>query len=179
MNIAPHLLRERRIPRSPRAGRQRAAAASLASGAAVTAALAVVFGVVLGSGHAGTSPLLAGFEARSYAPGQVAVLAIRGGDTSRATLQIFQAGASGTPGPAAASGWDKHTFGKPVTTPQLVRRPAGSSRWLVRVRLGSSWASGDYVARLSSGARTDYAPFVLRPSRLGKARVLVVEPTNT
>jgi hypothetical protein len=164
MNLAPYRLRP---------------VANLASGVAVAAATAIVFGVVLGSGHAGTSPLLAGFLARSYAPGQIAVLAIRGGDTTRATLQIFQTGASGTPGPAAAPGWDKHTFGKPVTTPQLVRRPAGSRRWLVRVRLGSSWASGDYVARLSWGARTDYAPFVLRPSRLGTAPVLVVEPTNT
>lgn len=164
MNITPHRLRP---------------AASLASGVAAIAAVAVVFGFVLGPGRAGTSPLLAGFEARSYAPGQLAVLNIGGGDTSRATLQIFQAGASGTPGPSAAPGWDKHTFGKPVTAPQQVQRPSGASRWLVRVRLGSSWASGDYVARLTWGAHTDYAPFVLRPSRLGTAQVLVVEPTNT
>jgi hypothetical protein len=164
MNIAPHRLRP---------------AASLASGVAVAAATAIVFGIVLGSGRAGTSPLLAGFEARSYAPGQVAVLNIRGGDPNRATLQIFQAGASGTPGRAAAPGWDKHTFGKPVTAPQRVRRSSGKRRWLVHVRLGSNWASGDYVARLTWGVHTDYAPFVLRPSRLGTAPVLVVEPTNT
>ena len=133
MNIAPQPLRERRIPRSPRSRRQRAAAASLASGVAVAAAVAIVFGAVLGPGQAGTSPLLAGFGARSYAPGQVAVLNIGGGDTNRATLQIFQAGASGTPGAAAASGWDKHTFGKPVTAPQQVRRPSGE-RSLARAR---------------------------------------------
>ena len=179
MNIAPYRLRERRIPRSPRVRRQRAAAAGLASGVAAVVAVAIVFGVVLGPGRAGTSPLLAGFEARSYAPGQVAVLNIGGGDTTRATLQIFLAGASGTPGPAAAPGWDKYTFGKPVTAPQQVRRPSRNGRWLVRVRLGASWPSGDYVARLSWGAHTDYAPFVLRPSRLGTAPVLVVEPTNT
>jgi len=164
MNITPHRLRP---------------AASLASGVAAIAAVAVVFGFVLGPGRAGTSPLLAGFQARSYAPGQVAVLSIGGGDTSRATLQIFQAGASGTPGPAAAVGWDKPTFGKPVTAPQQLQRPSGNGRWLVHVRLGSNWASGDYVARLTWGAHTDYAPFVLRPSRLGTAPVLVVEPTNT
>ena len=155
------------------------AVASLASGAAVTAAVAVVFGFVLGSGRASTSPLLAGFTARSYAPGEVALLQIRGGDTNRATLQIFRAGASGTPGPAAAPGWDKSTFGKPVSAPQQLRRPSGNRRWAVHVPLGSNWASGDYVARLTSGARTDYAPFVLRPRRLGTAPVLVVEPTNT
>lgn len=179
MNIAPNRLRERRFPRSPRSPRQRAAVASLASGAAVAAATAIVFGTVLGPGRAGTSPLLAGFLARSYAPGQVAVLDIGGGDTSRATLQVFQAGASGTPGPSAAPGWDKRTFGKPVTAPQQVRRPSGNGRWLAHIRLGSSWASGDYVARLSWGGHTDYAPFVLRPRRLGNAPVLVVEPTNT
>jgi hypothetical protein len=164
MNIAPYRLR---------------AAAGLASSVAVVAALALVFGVVLGTGRAATSPLLAGFEARSYAPGQVAVLDVRGGQTNRVTLQIFRAGASGTPGPAAAPGWDKRTFGKPVTAPQEVRRPAGSGRWLVHVRVGSSWASGDYVARLSWGGHTDYAPFVLRPKLLGSTPVLVVEPTNT
>ena len=134
---------------------------------------------MLGPGRAATGPTLAGFEARSYIPGQLATLEIGGGQTSRATLQIFQAGASGTPGPAAAPGWDKDTFGKPVTTPRQVQRPAGSRRWLVHVRLGSSWPSGDYVARLIWGAHTDYAPFILRPSRLGSAPVLVVEPTNT
>ena len=164
MNIAPHRFRP---------------AAGLASGLAATAAAAVVFGVVLGPGRAGTSPLLAGFLARSYTPGQVAVLNIRGGDTSRATLQLFQAGASGTPGPAAAPGWDKATFGKPVTAPLVVRRPSGFRRWLVHIRLDPNWASGDYVARLSWGGHTDYAPFVLRPSRLGTSPVLVVEPTNT
>jgi hypothetical protein len=164
MNIASYRLRE---------------AANLASGVAVVASVALVFGVVLGTGRAATSPLLAGFQARSYAPGQVAVLSIRGGDTNRATLQFFQAGASGTPGPAVGAGWDKHTFGKPVTAPQHVRRPSGGTRWLVHVRLGSNWASGDYVARLTWSGRTDYAPFVLRPNRLGTVPVLVVEPTNT
>lgn len=127
----------------------------------------------------GPAPTLAGFEARSYAPGQVAVLAIDRARTRSVTLQIFQAGASGTPGPAAAPGWDRRTFGKPVTAPLQLRRPAGTGRWLVHVRLGSSWTSGDYVARLTWPGQTDYAPFVLRPGRLGSAPVLVVEPTNT
>src|SRR5690242_5920109 len=98
--VAPRSRSSRPAPRARRVRRQRAAAASLASGVAVVAAVAIVFGVVLGPGRAGTAPLLAGFGARSYAPGQVAVLNVGGGDTSRATLQIFQAGASGTPGPA-------------------------------------------------------------------------------
>jgi hypothetical protein len=163
MNIAPHRLHP---------------AANLASGVAVAVATAVVFGVVLSPSRAATSPLLAGFQARSYAPGQVATLNVRGAETNRATLQIFQAGASGTPGATAASGWDKHTFGKPVTAPRRVRRQSGN-RWRVRVRVGSDWASGTYVARLTWGNHADYAPFVLRPRRLGTQPVLVVEPTNT
>ena len=89
MNIAPQLLRERRIPHAPGSRRQRAAAASLASAVAVAAALLIVFGVVLGSGQAANGQLLAGFQARSYSPGQVAVLAVGGGQTNRVTLQIF------------------------------------------------------------------------------------------
>ena len=149
----------------------------------VTAAL-IIAGASYAAGRATAStsnpgPTLAGFGARSYAPGQVAVLNIDGDQTSSAILQIFQAGASGTPGPAAAPGWDKNTFGKPVTEPQQVRRPAGAQRWLVHIRLGTTWASGDYVARLTWPGHIDYAPFVLRPTRLGTAPVLVVEPTNT
>jgi hypothetical protein len=178
VNITANRLRQRRTPHSPRARRHRAAAASAASSVAIVAALAVVYGTVLGPSRAATTPTLAGFAARSYAPGQVALLEIGGGQTSKATLQIFQAGASGTPGASAAPGWDKRTFGKPVTTPQAITRPAGAQRWLVHVRVGS-WPSGDYVARLTWGGHTDYAPFVLRPRRLGTASVLVVEPTNT
>jgi hypothetical protein len=179
VNTTANGLRNRRIPHSPRFRRQRATAASAAFSVAVVAGLAIVYGAVLGPSHAATSPTLAGFGARSYAPGQVAVLDIGGGQTSSATLQVFQAGASGTPGPAAAPGWDKKTFGKPVTAPQQVSRPAGARHWAVHIPLGSTWASGDYVARLTWQGHTDYAPFVLRPSRLGSAPVLVVEPTNT
>src|SRR2546430_8079832 len=171
MNIAPYRLHQGRISRSPHARRQRAAAASLASGVVVTAAVAVVFGVVLGAGRAGTSPLLAGFGARSYAPGQVAVLDIGGGATNRATLQLFQAGASGTPGPVAAPGWDKHTFGKPVTAPQQVHRPSGSERWLVHIRLGSYRPSGGSLAHLSPGPHAYFPPFLLPPRPLRQPAV--------
>jgi hypothetical protein len=143
----------------------------------VVAALVLVYAAVLGPARAGTAPLLAGFEARSYRPGQVASLRIDGGTTRRVTLQIFVAGGAAVPG-AAAPGWDKVTFGKPMSAPRHLRRPSGRP-WLVHLRLGSSWPSGDYVARLSWHGQTDYAPFILRPNRLGTAPVLVVEPTNT
>ena len=136
----------------------------------------LVWTVTVGAGI-GKAPLLAGFGARSYTPGRTAVLTIGGGSASRVTLQVFQAGGSVATG-AASHGRDPTTFGEPVSAPQELRRP-GNGRWRVPVHLGSSWPSGDYVARLSWHGHTDYAPFILRPSRLGSEPVLVVEPTNT
>lgn len=141
----------------------------------MAAALVLTFTAVLGPAQAGTAPLLAGFEARSYRPGQLAALDIGGGTTNRITLQFFLAG--GAPG-TGAGGWDKVIFGEPMGEPQNLRRPAGGP-WLVHVRLGSNWPSGDYVARLTWHGHTDYAPFILRPTQLGTAPVLVIEPTNT
>src|SRR2546421_3667724 len=171
MAIAPQRPRERPLPRSLRTRRQRAAAAAAASGVAIVAALVLVYAAVLGPASAGTPPLLAGFEARSYAPGQVALLDIGGGTTNRITLQLFLAGGAAVPS-AAAHGWDKVTFGKPMSAPQLVRRPSGGP-WLVHVPLNSTWPSGDYVARLTWHGHTDYAPFILRSSGLGSAPVLL------
>jgi len=170
--------RERQLPWDFRSRRQRAAAATLASAVAIAAALVLVFGAVLGPARGGAAPLLAGFEARSYRPGQVALLAIGGGTTNRVTLQLFLAGGAADPR-AKARTWDGPTFGRGVTAPVQLRRPAGQSRWLARVHLASTWPSGDYVARLSWNGHTDYAPFILRPRRLGSEPVLVVEPTNT
>jgi hypothetical protein len=175
MAVAPTRLRKRTTPRSLR---QRRAALGLVSGVAIVAGLVLVYAAVLGPGAARPAPLLAGFAQRSYAPGQVALLRIGGGVTKTATLQLFLAGAIGT-SHAQYAGWDKHTFGKPVTPPQPLHRPAAGTPWNVDVLLGKTWPSGDYVARLSWGGNVDYAPFVLRPSRLRTAPVLVIEPTNT
>jgi hypothetical protein len=50
----------------------------------------------------------------------------------------------------------------------------------VSVRLGADWPSGVYYAQLTApGNRVGYAPFVLRPSRLGVHRVAIVIPTET
>ncbi len=175
MAIAPDRLRQHRKPRSPRSRRDRAALVTVASGVAIVAALVIVYTAVLGSGTPPSPQFLAGFEARSYKPGQVALLQIDGGTTNRVTLQFFLAGATVRHG---RGGWDKTTFGKPVSAPRHLRRPANGP-WLARLRLGSTWPSGDYVARLRWHGHTDYAPFILRPTTLGTAPVLVIEPTNT
>ena len=154
MHPTANPLHDPRLGRYLRTRRQRAALATLGSGLAVTAALAIVFGTVLGPSRAGTPPLLAGFEARSYAPGQTARLDIGGGTTDRVTLQLFLAGSPVTPA-AKSVGWDRTTFGKAVKAPRQVVRPAGRPRWTVRMRLGSSWPSGDYVARLRWNGHTD------------------------
>ena len=63
--------------------------------------------------------------------------------------------------------------GVPVTKPI----EAASRRVAIRVE---HWKSGLYFARLNApGGRLGFAPFVVRPSRLGENRVAVVLPTNT
>ena len=105
------------------------------------------------------------FARRSYARGQVAHLMLRGaGDAMR--LQIMRAGlaARGAPLP-----------GLPVTHTRVV--PPGARKVAFRV---AAWPSGLYFARLTSGSgRVGYAPFVLRPRRLGEHRVAIVLPTST
>jgi hypothetical protein len=177
--IAPQRLRDRRLPDALRSRRQRTAAVAVASGVASVAALVLVFVAILGPGTPQPAQLLAGFEARSYEPGQVALLQIDGSAARRVTLQFFLAGAGGGAAKAAAARhWDPVTFGKAMSSPRQLRRPSDGP-WIARVRLGSSWPSGDYVVRLRWHGHTDYAPFILRPKQLGTAPVLVIEPTNT
>lgn len=122
--------------------------------------------------------LLSGFGARSYRPGQVAVLRTQATQARRMVLQVFLAGGVETSGVSTA-GWDRLTFGEPMIASLALRRRRGGGPWIIHVPLGASWPSGDYVARLRWLGQTDYAPFVLRPRRRGGTPVLVVEPTNT
>ncbi len=104
------------------------------------------------------------FTRRSYAPGQTAILRLRG-HAKGLQLRIFHAGAGRT-GPLQ---------GSPVDSSRTLGNAAGD----VVVRLGS-WPSGLYYAQVTTpGKGVWYAPFVLRPRHLGEARVLVVLPTNT
>jgi hypothetical protein len=125
----------------------------------------VVFSFI-GSGVAGgarTAVLEASFAERSYAPGSLAVLQLRGASAS-VRIGVYRAGAGHRDGPMQGS-----SVGATST-----HRPAAS----LGVPIGD-WPSGFYYARVSSGKNTWIAPFVVRPKRMGEHRVLVVLPTNT
>jgi hypothetical protein len=127
-------------------------------------------------GYAGHVPdskrpkLTAMFPRESYGPGRTAQLVI----TDRArnvSLQFFRAGDEAKPTEA-----NDVLLGVPVTKPQPIGNVNG--RRVVSVSIGQ-WPSGVYFAQLTSGARIGYAPFVLRPGRLGEHPVAIVLPTQT
>ncbi|MEX2646506.1 MAG: N,N-dimethylformamidase beta subunit family domain-containing protein [Gaiellaceae bacterium] len=110
----------------------------------------------------------------SYAPGEPADLLIAC-DARRLRVQVFHYG--GTAGPVEP---DLATNGMPVTPAVAVdwRRAGGPGR--LRLFRAGAWASGLYFVRIATGdGRVGYAPFILRPSRLGTSRVAVVLSTNT
>ena len=114
----------------------------------------------------------AAFPRQSYAPGEVARLVIWTSG-SRVSLQLFRAGTA-TENVRARD----VMLGTPVSP---VRRIGTVSRGRVlRVGVGR-WPSGLYFARLiGRGGKVGYAPFVLRPNRLGiNAHVAVVFSTMT
>jgi len=131
------------------------------------------------AGSAGGSPLRTEtvqrglgivFESRSYRPGDVARLDVWTHVGGPLHIQIYQAGPEARRGHARDRMW-----GAPRGDPVVIRNPGSS----VALDLGH-WISGLYFVRaVSSGGRVGYAPFVLRPSRLGSYRVAVVLPTNT
>ena len=106
----------------------------------------------------------AAFIKRSYAPGELAILRLRG-TAPLLRVRIFHAGA----------GHDGPLEGAPVETALTLRRPSSD----VALAVGS-WPSGLYYASITTpGHGAWYAPFIVRPRRLGAHRVLVVLPTNT
>jgi hypothetical protein len=111
------------------------------------------------------------FARESYAPLTTATLRLYS-PTREATLQILRVG----PEPGHTQRRDLVrgiTVGRRVA---IGTRPAGAE---VAVHIGN-WPSGLYFARvLAAGTRVGYAPFVLRPERLGRQRIAVVLPTQT
>jgi hypothetical protein len=113
---------------------------------------------------AGSGPVEAAFAARSYSSGSRAIL-----DLSRRAaglrVQFYRAG----------GGRVGTLEGQPVGDALTVARPAST----LRLTIGN-WPSGLYYAKVvTPGKGFWYAPFVLRPRRLGVSDVLVVLPTNT
>lgn len=135
----------------------------------LVAALPLV--LVAGPSHAGTSglgKLEAAFGRESYRPGDQATLALWGA-TGRFTVQVFRTGPE-----RRRTGRNDEMNGVPAST---ARSYTGRRRLTIRI---GNWGSGMYFARVRGTAgRVAYAPFVVRPRRLGEHRVAVVMPTLT
>jgi hypothetical protein len=118
-----------------------------------------------------TPSVEAAFEHESYAPGALATVVI----SNRARGLVLQVLRSGPERVVTRS--DVTMNGVPVTP----RRTIGASegRRVVRIRIGS-WPSGLYFARVrAADGRVGFAPFVVRPRRLGEHEVAIVLPTLT
>ncbi len=113
----------------------------------------------------------AAFPRESYAPRSTATLVVSN-KARGLRLQIFQSGPE-----RRVTRSDSTMNGVPVTPKAAIGSSRG--RKLVAVRIGD-WSSGLYFARLSAAdGRVGFAPFVVRPRRLGEHRVAVVLPTLT
>jgi hypothetical protein len=117
----------------------------------------------------------AGFTKRSYAPGEAAVVRLAT-DARLLRLQVFAYQSPGRP-----SEQDVKTNGLAKT--DAIRldwsghddRPA-----LLRVVRAGDWPSGLYFLRVTAAdGRVGYAPFIVRPRRLGTHRIAVVLATHT
>ena len=118
-----------------------------------------------------TAAVEAAFSRESYAPRETAKLVI----SNRARgirLQIFQSGSE-----RIVTRSNLTMNGVPVTGSRSIGSSSGHR--VVRVQVGA-WPSGLYLARLrAADGRVGFAPFVVRPRRLGVQQVAVVLPTLT
>ena len=128
-------------------------------------------------GNAGRVPdstkpkVTAYFERESYRRGDSARMILID-NAAHVSVQVLRAG--GESGPTLPH---DVMLGTPVTA--AVPIGAVDGRRVISIRIGD-WPSGVYFVRLRApGARVGFAPFVLRPSRLGEHRIAVVMPTQT
>ncbi len=113
----------------------------------------------------------AAFPRESYAPGRTAKLVISNRARSL-TLQVFRIG------PERIITRSDSTMRGVAVAPKRSIGPS-SGRRIVEIRIGN-WPSGLYFARLAaSDGRGGFAPFVVRPRRLGEHRAALVMPTLT
>jgi N,N-dimethylformamidase beta subunit-like protein len=117
----------------------------------------------------------AAFTRRSYAPGETAELRLAT-DARQLRLQVFAYQSPGRP-----SEQDVKTSGVAKTGPIRVDwRAHRDAPALLRVVRAGDWPSGLYFLRATAAdGRVGYAPFIVRPRRLGTHRVAVVLSTNT
>jgi hypothetical protein len=115
------------------------------------------------------------FTRRSYAPGETAELRLAT-DARQLRLQVFAYQSPGRP-----SEQDVKTSGIANTGPIRVDWSAHrDGPALLRVVRAGDWPSGLYFLRATAAdGRVGYAPFIVRPRRLGAHRVAVVLATNT
>ncbi len=117
----------------------------------------------------------AAFTRRSYAPGETAELRLAT-DARQLRLQVFAYQAPGRP-----SEQDVKTSGVAKTGPIRVDWSAHrDGPALLGVVRAGDWPSGLYFLRATAAdGRVGYAPFIVRPRRLGAHRIAVVLSTNT
>src|SRR3954451_20036357 len=117
----------------------------------------------------------AAFTKRSYAPGESAELRLAT-DARILRLQVFAYQSPGRP-----SEQDVRKSGLAKTGPIRIDWSAHrNGPALLRVVRAGDWPSGLYFVRATaSDGRVGYAPFIIRPRRLGTERVAVVLATNT
>jgi hypothetical protein len=120
--------------------------------------------------HQEPDAIEAAFPREAYRPGSIAVLRSWTAERNVA-VQVFHVGPERRP-----------TIGNN----EMQGVPVGPVRRLGVIRHGSririavgDWQSGLYFARLRSADKVGYAPFFVRPRRLGENRVAVVLPTRT
>jgi hypothetical protein len=116
----------------------------------------------------------ASWARRSYQPDQQARLRIEA-DANRLAVQLFRNGVE----VVSTNRTDELSGVRFGDTGDYDWTRRSRARNAVLVRIGS-WPSGLYYAQVTAGdGRVGFAPFVLRPKRLGERRVAVVLPTNT
>ena len=110
----------------------------------------------------------AAFTQDSYVPGSVALLRVWGAERITA-VKVFHSGPERT-----------RTMRNDLMNGAPVTAPVGAERnGKIHIGIGR-WPSGLYFARVTAAAgRIAFAPFVVRPPRLGLVRVAIVMPTFT
>jgi hypothetical protein len=116
----------------------------------------------------------AAFRGESYVRGDRARLRVFA-DAERLTLQVFRCGPERT-----VTKRNDELNGVAVTEPrELDWRPGRRGPHTLGLRVGD-WPTGVYFAKLTTlDGRVGFAPFIVRPERLGQHRIAVVMPTNT